>query len=78
MATLPSVKTGVSEIDLAAELTIHCYAAAPSPRWLSHPLSPVDQNSANPHAVPTERKLSPGDLLVMRLGRPGGMATSPT
>lgn len=65
LATLPSVKPGVSEIVLAAELTIQLLRCGSQPEMAFAPIVSAGPNSANPHAVPTERKLSSGDLLVI-------------
>ncbi len=67
-ATLPFVKPGVSEIDLAAELTVQLLRHGSQPEMAFAPIVSAGPNSANPHAVPSERKLSPGDLLVIDWG----------
>ena len=67
-ATLPLVKPGVTEIDLAAELTIQLLRHASQPEMAFSPIVSSGPNSANPHALPSERKLSSGDLLVIDWG----------
>ncbi|MEN6300618.1 MAG: aminopeptidase P family protein, partial [Anaerolineaceae bacterium] len=67
-ATLPLVKPGITEIDLAAELTIQLLRHASQPEMAFSPIVSSGPNSANPHALPSERKLSSGDLLVIDWG----------
>ncbi len=67
-ATLPLVKMGMTEHELAAELTIQLFRAGCDPEVPFTPIVSSGLNSANPHAVPSERKLSPGDLLVIDWG----------
>jgi Xaa-Pro dipeptidase len=66
-ATLPLIKMGMSERELAAELTIQMLrlgAAGVS----FNPIVSGGPNSANPHASPSERKLQAGDLLLFDWG----------
>ncbi|MBN1536543.1 MAG: aminopeptidase P family protein [Anaerolineales bacterium] len=67
-ATLPSIKPGVSEIDLASELTIQLLRCGSQSELAFEPIVASGPNSANPHATPTQRKLSHGDLLVIDWG----------
>jgi Xaa-Pro dipeptidase len=67
-ATLPYVKIGRSERDLAAELTLQLYRAGCDPELAFSPIVSSGPNSANPHATPSERKLTSGDLLVIDWG----------
>ncbi|NMC11587.1 MAG: aminopeptidase P family protein [Chloroflexi bacterium] len=66
--TLPLVKPGISEIDLAAELTIQLLRYGSQPEMAFSPIVSSGLNSANPHAMPTNRKLASGDLLVIDWG----------
>lgn len=68
LATLPSVKPGISELELASELTIQLLHCGSESEMAFTPIVASGPNSANPHAMPTERKLSPGDLLVIDWG----------
>lgn len=68
LATIPFIKPGVSEQDLASELIIQLYKAGSSPELPFMPIIASGPNSANPHAVPTARKLQKGDLLVIDWG----------
>lgn len=67
-ATLPFIRAGVTEKQIAAELTIHLLRAGSEPEFPFSPIVSGGPNSANPHAVPTERPLQPGDLLVIDWG----------
>ncbi len=68
LATLPSVRLGMSERELAAELSLQVFRAGSDPEAPFAPIVSSGLNSANPHAVPSERKLSQGDLLVIDWG----------
>ena len=67
-ATLSYIKPGITEIDLASELIIQLYKAGSSPELPFMPIIAGGPNSANPHAVPTARKIQTGDLLVIDWG----------
>ena len=67
-ATLPLVKIGLTERQLASELTMQLLKAGGDPQMPFSPIVSSGPNSANPHAIPTDRKLSPGDLLVIDWG----------
>jgi len=68
LATLPYIKPGISELDLASELIIQLYKAGSAPELPFMPIIAGGPNSANPHAVPSSRKLQPGDMLVIDWG----------
>ncbi len=67
-ATLTSVKIGVTETELASELTLQLLRAGCDPQVPFSPIISSGLNSANPHATPSDRKLSSGDLLVIDWG----------
>ena len=67
-ATLPFIKIGVSERDLASELTLQLFRAGSDPQMPFSPIVSAGPNSANPHATPSDRKLTSGDLLVIDWG----------
>lgn len=67
-ATIPHIKTGISERDLAAELTVQLLRHGSEPELPFAPIVAAGPNSANPHASPTDRLLQPGDLLVIDWG----------
>jgi Xaa-Pro dipeptidase len=67
-STLPNIKLGLSELELAAELTLQLIRAGCDPQIPFAPIVSSGPNSANPHATPSDRKLSMGDLLVIDWG----------
>jgi len=67
-ATLPYVKIGLSEHELAAELTLQLFRAGCDPQLAFSPIVSSGPNSANPHATPSDRTLTSGDLLVIDWG----------
>lgn len=67
-ATLPAIQAGVSEKQLAAELTLQLLRNGSSPQLSFSPIVASGPNSANPHAAPSDRVLSPGDLLILDWG----------
>ena len=67
-ATLPAVKPGVSELEIAAELTLHLLRNGSDTEFPFSPIVSGGPNSANPHATPSSRKLQNGDLLVIDWG----------
>jgi Xaa-Pro dipeptidase len=67
-ATIPSIKIGMTEKELAAELVTQLLKHGSEPELPFSPIVSGGPNSANPHASPTERKLQGGDLLVIDWG----------
>jgi Xaa-Pro dipeptidase len=67
-ATIPYIKAGKSERDIAAELTLQLLRHGSNPEMPFSPIVASGPNSANPHATPTDRILSPGDLLIIDWG----------
>jgi Xaa-Pro dipeptidase len=67
-ATIPLIRIGMTERELAAELTIQLLRQGSAPELPFAPIVSSGPNSANPHAAPSERKLQPGDLLVVDWG----------
>jgi Xaa-Pro dipeptidase len=65
-ATLPTIRPGVTEREIAAELTIQLLRKGSEAAFM--PIVSSGPNSANPHATPTNRKLGVGDLLVIDWG----------
>jgi Xaa-Pro dipeptidase len=68
IATLPFIKIGLSERELAAELTLQLFRAGCDPQLAFSPIVSSGPNSANPHATPSNRTLTPGDSLVIDWG----------
>lgn len=64
-ATIPFIKAGVTEREIAAELTLQLFRAGSDPEMAFSPIVSGGPNSANPHASPSDRKLAAGDLLVI-------------
>ncbi len=66
--TLPLIKVGVTEKEIAAELTLQLLRGGSDPEMPFSPIVSSGPNSANPHATPTNRALHPGDCLVIDWG----------
>lgn len=67
-ATLPLIKIGMTEKELAGELSLQLIRHGSDPELPFAPIVSGGPNSANPHASPTGRKLAAGDLLVIDYG----------
>ncbi len=67
-AVLPQIKMGMTEKDVAGELVVQLLRHGSQPELPFAPIVSSGPNGANPHAVPSERKLSRGDLLVVDWG----------
>jgi len=67
-ATLPFIRPGITEREIAAELSIQLLRAGSDSDIPFSPIVSSGPNGANPHASPSERKLSSGDLLVIDWG----------
>lgn len=67
-ATLPSIKVGMAEKEIAAELVTQLLKHGSEPELPFAPIISGGPNAANPHASPSERKLQMGDLLVIDWG----------
>ncbi len=67
-ATLPMIRPGVTEREIAAELTVQLLRHGSEPEFPFGPIVSAGPNSANPHASPTDRPLREGDLLVIDWG----------
>ncbi|MFC1936890.1 M24 family metallopeptidase [Chloroflexota bacterium] len=67
-ATLPLIKIGMTEKELAAELVMQLFRAGSGSSLPFQPIVSGGPNGANPHAVPTDRPLAAGDLLVIDFG----------
>lgn len=66
--TLALVKPGASEREIASELSMQLLHAGSDPELPFPPIVASGPNSANPHASPSERRLAPGDMLVIDWG----------
>jgi len=67
-ATLPLVRQGMTERELAAELVVQMLRAGSEPELPFPPIVASGPNSAIPHAFPTDRALGAGDLLILDWG----------
>lgn len=66
--TLPVVRPGLTEREIAAELTLQLLRAGSDSEIPFSPIVSGGPNSANPHATPTDRPLRVGDLLLFDWG----------
>lgn len=67
-ATLPLIKIGMTEKELAAELVMQIFKQGSGTTLPFQPIIAAGPNSANPHAFPTDRPLAKGDLLIIDWG----------
>lgn len=67
-ATIGMIHPGVSEQEVASELTLQLLRNGSQPELPFFPIVSSGPNSANPHATPSERILTPGDMLVIDWG----------
>ena len=66
--TLPFISIAKTEKEIANELVIQLLKAGSDPELPFSPIVATGENSANPHALPTERKIKSGDLLLFDWG----------
>ena len=67
-ATLPLIKVGMSEREVAAELVMQLLRHGSDSELPFAPIVSGGPNAANPYASPSDRKLQVGDLLVVDWG----------
>jgi Xaa-Pro dipeptidase len=67
-ATLPLVKLGMTERELASELVVQLLQAGSDPTLAFEPIVASGPNSALPHATPTDRNLQAQDTLLIDWG----------
>jgi Xaa-Pro dipeptidase len=65
---IPRIKTGISEKAFAAKLVSRLFHEGSDPELPFFPIVSFGENSANPHATPTERALRTGDLILIDWG----------
>lgn len=68
LATIPVIKPGITERQIASELTIQLLRAGTDPELPFAPIVSGGPHSADPHASPSDRPLQNGDLLVIDWG----------
>ncbi len=66
--TLPAIRPGVSEIEIAAELTLQTLRSGSDSELPFAPIVASGPNAALPHALPGERRLQMGDLVIVDWG----------
>lgn len=66
--TLPSIRLGMTELELASEVTLQLLRAGSETELPFSPIAATGPNTALPHAVPTPRRLQSGDLLIVDWG----------
>jgi Xaa-Pro dipeptidase len=67
-ATLPSIRFGMTEREVAAELNMQLLRGGSDPELPFSPIVSGGPNSSNPHASPSDRRLQAGDMLVIDWG----------
>lgn len=67
-AVKPMISIGKSEKEIASELTLQLLKAGSDPLLPFQPIVSSGSNSASPHAIPSDRKLGKGDMLVIDWG----------
>jgi Xaa-Pro dipeptidase len=67
-ATLPQVRIGMTELEVANLLLIEVLNAGSLGELPFQPIVSTGPNGANPHAMPSSRPLADGDLLVIDFG----------
>ena len=68
LETLKTVEVGQTESQIASELMVQLYRAGCDPDLPFSPIVSTGENSANPHASPSERVLREGDILLIDYG----------
>ena len=67
-ATVPLIKLGMTERELASELTVQLLRAGSDSELPFPPIVASGPNSALPHGVPTDRRLERGEFLIIDWG----------
>ncbi|MCB0716845.1 MAG: aminopeptidase P family protein [Bacteroidetes bacterium] len=67
-ATLPSIRTGVTEREIAATLVANLLSAGADPELPFNPIVAVGPNSADPHAIPGDLQVAKGDVVLVDWG----------
>lgn len=65
---IPRIKTGMTEKEVASKLVSRLFYEGSDPELPFFPIISFGENSANPHATPTDRVLSEGDLVLIDWG----------
>ncbi|MHB8134269.1 MAG: aminopeptidase P family protein [Anaerolineaceae bacterium] len=67
-ATLASIKSDVTEKEIASELVLQCLKAGADSEFPFPPIVAFGENSANPHASPSDREIRDGDVILFDWG----------
>jgi Xaa-Pro dipeptidase len=67
-ATIPLLSIGMTEREMATALTLELYRAGSDPEMPFAPIVASGPHSSMPHAIPSDRKLQSGDLLLFDWG----------
>lgn len=66
--SLPLIRPGMSEMELASELSLQLLRAGSEPEVPFAPIVASGPNAALPHAVPSDRRLAEGETLILDWG----------
>jgi Xaa-Pro dipeptidase len=66
--TLPQIQAGMTEMEVAAELVVQLLRAGSEPELPFSPIVASGPNSALPHATASDRRIQPGELLIIDWG----------
>lgn len=72
LATLPTIRAGQTERQIAAELVVQALRAGSDAELPFAPIVASGPNSALPHAMVSDRAIQPGDLLTLDWGAAHG------
>ena len=67
-STIMAIKPGVTEKEIAGRLVGRLLQEGSDPELPFFPIVSFGENSANPHATPTDRTLNPGDIILIDWG----------
>lgn len=67
-SALPVIKPGITEKELAAEISVQLLRHGSNPPLPFTPIVASGPNSANPHAFPGDRRMKSGDLVIVDWG----------
>lgn len=65
---LPDIRPGITEKQVASKLSAELLARGSAPELPFSPIAAFGEASANPHAVPSDRELAEGDLILIDWG----------
>lgn len=68
LATIKRIKIGMTELELASELTMQLLLAGSDVEIAFSPIIASGPNSAKPHATPSDRRLEIGDVIIVDWG----------